>query len=365
MPRPDPAALARPHSPVHDVVAAVARKVPARTAVRTGTDAVTYRELDLWAGQIAGRLTAAGVGRGDRVGVLVEPSPALVAAALGALRAGAAYVPLDPATPAGDLGAALSGVAVRCVVTRGAGTGATRPGGPGAGRLPTVAVEPYAALPAPGPERECAASPVSGPDGPACVAVPLPRGPGAPGGVVVTHAELSAAMATRRALCPGTPVLLLAEPLAHEAAAAGLWATLAAGGRLILADAEQTRAPGALAGLVERHRVTQLLCTSALFEDLLGAAGRPGLRQQLRTLDTVTLAAGPPPASLLDRHEALLGRTVALVDLTRSPTTAPATGATGAAFDADARGRFGRPDAVVRCLARPTTRTRAGAVPAR
>ncbi|MDD9380520.1 AMP-binding protein [Streptomyces sp. ZAF1911] len=99
MPRPDQVGPARPHPPVHDVVAAVVRKVPARTAVRTGTDAVTYRELDLWAGQIARRLAAAGVGRGDRVGLLVEPSPAMVAATLGVLRAGAAYVPLDPATP--------------------------------------------------------------------------------------------------------------------------------------------------------------------------------------------------------------------------------------------------------------------------
>lgn len=352
MPRPDQVGPARPHPPVHDVVAAVVRKVPARTAVRTGTDAVTYRELDLWAGQIARRLAAAGVGRGDHVGVLVEPSPAMVAAALGALRAGAAYVPLDPATPAGDLGAALSGAAVRCVVTRGTGTSTLRPVGLGAVRLPAVAVERHATLTA--PEREGAASPVSAPDGPAYVTLPVQRGTGAPGGTVVTHAELSAATVSRRALCPGTPVLLLAEPLPHEVAAAGLWATLTAGGRLILATEDQTRRPGALAGLVERHRVTQLLCTSGLFSELLGSTVRPGLQQQLRTLDTVTLAAGLPPASLIDRHKTLLGGAVALVDVAGSITTPTAA----TTVDADARGRFGRPDAVVRRLAR------AGAVPA-
>ncbi|MFD5141833.1 AMP-binding protein [Streptomyces sp. NPDC058401] len=360
MPRPDQVGTVRPYPPVHEAVAAVVRKVPARTAVRTGTDAVTYRELDLWAGQIARRLTAAGVGRGDRVGVLVEPSPAMVAAALGTLRAGAAYVPLDPSAPADALDAALSGAAVRCVATRGTGTGTARPAGLGAVRLPVVEVEPYATLPV--PARGCAAS-APAPDAPACVT--------APGGPAVTHAELSAATAARRALCPGAPVLLPTQPLTHGIAAAGLWATLTAGGRLILAAEEQTHQPGALAGLVERHRVTQLLCTADLFGELLEATGRVGLHQ-LRTLDTVTLTTGPPPAHLMDRHTRLLGRSVALVDATRY-TTAPEAAATGPIgpigpmvdADADARGRFGRPDAVVRRLARPVARTRAGARPSR
>lgn len=373
MPRPDQADLVRTHQPVHDVVAGVTRRLPARTAVRSGPDAVTYRELDQWAGQIARRLVAAGVGAGDHVGVLVEPSPALVAAALGTLRAGAAYVLPGPSAPDGgpgtpsrDPGAALPG-AVCCVVARGTGPAGQAP--PGQGHLPTVPVE-RGVTPSE-PAREHAAFPASAPDGPACVTWPASGGDtDTYRGAVRTHAELSAATAVRRALCPGAPVLLLTEPLAHDSAAAGLWATLTAGGRLVVADAEDARDPEAVAGLVEKHRVTQLLCPPVLFGDIL-AASRGSRLQRLRTLDTVTLTGGPLPPSLMDRHESLLGRSVTLIDLDRCaiPVTAGPHRYGGPAplgrAEADARGRFGRPDAVVRRLPRPPAHPRTGAEAAR
>jgi non-ribosomal peptide synthetase component F len=62
--------------------------------------AVSYRRLAEAAGVVAGRLAAAGVGRGDVVAILARRSPALVPAVLGALRAGAAFLLLDPAYPA-------------------------------------------------------------------------------------------------------------------------------------------------------------------------------------------------------------------------------------------------------------------------
>ncbi|REK84494.1 hypothetical protein DY245_42785 [Streptomyces inhibens] len=355
MPKPDHVDVVRTHPPVHDVVAAVSRELPARTAVRTGTDAVTYRELDLWAGQIARRLAAAGVGRGDRVGVLVEPSPALVAAMLGVLRAGCAYVPLDPCAPL-----ALSPAALRCAVLR--RSGARRLARLGLSQLPTLAVERHGTLPETGDAAGNRREPVihrSAPDDPACVA--------RPGGVGLTHAQLSAATAVRRALCPGTPVLLLAAPLTRDFAVAGLWATLTAGGRLILAGEEETRDREAVAGLVERHRVTQLLCTPALFGEVLEASAESGV-QRLRTLDTVTLTGGPLPPSLAERHEAVLGGAVALVDV--NPPAFPrhdryAGPGPLAAVGPDARGRFGRPDAVVRRLALPLAGPQTNTVPTR
>lgn len=66
-----------------------------------GRDArLTYLELSRAANRLAAHLRARGVGRGDRVVTSLRPGPELVTAFLGIVRAGAAYVPVDPADPA-------------------------------------------------------------------------------------------------------------------------------------------------------------------------------------------------------------------------------------------------------------------------
>ena len=78
---------------------AAVRERPGALAVHCDGATLSYRELDQWANRIARRLATEGVCREARVGVCVERSPALIAALLGVLKAGAAYVPLDPAYP--------------------------------------------------------------------------------------------------------------------------------------------------------------------------------------------------------------------------------------------------------------------------
>jgi amino acid adenylation domain-containing protein len=75
---------------------------PEKIAVRAGENgeqSLTYGRLLEGARGIAGTLGQAGIGRGHRVGVWMEKSPATVQAILGILYAGAAYVPLDPRSP--------------------------------------------------------------------------------------------------------------------------------------------------------------------------------------------------------------------------------------------------------------------------
>ncbi|HBL30739.1 MAG TPA: non-ribosomal peptide synthetase, partial [Acidobacteria bacterium] len=62
-------------------------------------EALTYAELERRAGRLARRLRSLGVGIDSRVGLCAERSPAMIVAVLGILKAGAAYVPLDPAYP--------------------------------------------------------------------------------------------------------------------------------------------------------------------------------------------------------------------------------------------------------------------------
>ena len=77
----------------------IARQRPDAAAVVDTVRTLTFAELDRRADRIAHRLAGSGVRRGDRVALLAERGVAALIGVLGVLKAGAAYVPLDPAHP--------------------------------------------------------------------------------------------------------------------------------------------------------------------------------------------------------------------------------------------------------------------------
>ena len=88
-----------------------------------GTRALTYGALLERAGRLAGFLREAGVGAESVVGLCLEPGPELVTAMLATWLAGAAYLPLDPAFPAGRLAFMLADSRASVVVGTAAATG--------------------------------------------------------------------------------------------------------------------------------------------------------------------------------------------------------------------------------------------------
>ncbi|MFD4636245.1 amino acid adenylation domain-containing protein [Lentzea sp. NPDC058436] len=97
----------------HEVV----RSAPERVAVRDTAGALTFAELETRTAALAAVLVARGVRRGDRVGVSVPRGSGLLVSLLAVWRAGAAYVPLDPAYPADRLEHMATDAAVRTTVT--------------------------------------------------------------------------------------------------------------------------------------------------------------------------------------------------------------------------------------------------------
>jgi amino acid adenylation domain-containing protein len=84
---------------LHTLFEEQSAKTPDATAVICENVRWTYKELDRRANQIAFHLRARGLKTEARVGVCLYRSPQLIAALLGVLKAGAAYVPLDPGYP--------------------------------------------------------------------------------------------------------------------------------------------------------------------------------------------------------------------------------------------------------------------------
>jgi len=103
---------------LHELFAVQAERTPERVAVKVGNQQWTYGELNERARQIAGRLQQLGVGVEERVGICVERSLEMIAAILGVLKAGATYVPLDPAYPTERIKLMLRDAGVRVVLTQ-------------------------------------------------------------------------------------------------------------------------------------------------------------------------------------------------------------------------------------------------------
>ncbi|MBO0806799.1 MAG: amino acid adenylation domain-containing protein [Actinobacteria bacterium] len=106
-----------PWKPVADAVADWAAKTPLAPAVVAGPAQLSYAELDARASQVARLLQRRGLGRGSVAAVCLERGADLLPIVLGVWRAGAAYVPLDPADPPERLGYILRDAAARVLIT--------------------------------------------------------------------------------------------------------------------------------------------------------------------------------------------------------------------------------------------------------
>jgi amino acid adenylation domain-containing protein len=103
---------------VHELFEEQAARTPDATAVVCGDELLTYAELNARANRLARYLRGEGVGPESAVGVLLERSANLVAALLGVLKAGAAYVPLDPQYPQERIDFILDDVDARVLLTQ-------------------------------------------------------------------------------------------------------------------------------------------------------------------------------------------------------------------------------------------------------
>ncbi|MEU7985054.1 amino acid adenylation domain-containing protein [Streptosporangium canum] len=210
---------------VHEAIEAQSRRTPDRTAVVAGTRRLGYAELDRRANDIARALAARGIGRGRLVGVCLNRDEWLVPALVGVWKAGAAYVPLDPAYPAERLRFMAEDAAVSAVLTSAALrrtavlTGAE-----------TVLVDDV--VPGDG------APPVAGDPGDAAYVIYTSGSTGTPKGVVVEHRNTLNLLRWEAAAYTAEELsgMLAGSSVCFDASISQLFTPLVAGGTVILAD---------------------------------------------------------------------------------------------------------------------------------
>ncbi|MFC5286577.1 amino acid adenylation domain-containing protein [Actinokineospora guangxiensis] len=242
-------ATAIPDAPITALWESRVDSDPAATALLSGGEPVTAGELDAHANRIAHHLIRRGVVRGDLVGVFAERGPRFVAALLGVLKAGAAYVPLDPAHPDGRTAAVIAESGARLVLTE----------APLAGRLPEDTPTALIADTGTEPEHRPAVR-VSAADL-ACVLY-TSGSSGRPKGAVSSH-EATVRTFYGQDYADFGGVWLQTAPVSWDGLSLELWPPLLHGGVCVLAPG-QTPDPAVIAELVAAHAVDSVWLSASL-----------------------------------------------------------------------------------------------------
>jgi microcystin synthetase protein McyA len=103
-------------SRIHDLFESQATRIPEAIAVVSGGQELSYGELEERSNRLARHLRSRGVGRGQLVGICLDRGAELIVALLAVLKAGGAYLPLDPAYPRERLGFMLSDAGAPLVI---------------------------------------------------------------------------------------------------------------------------------------------------------------------------------------------------------------------------------------------------------
>jgi amino acid adenylation domain-containing protein len=276
-------------------IAAMARTRPASTAVVAEGRTLSYGELATRAHRLARHLRALGVGPGSFVGLYLDRSVEMIVAIQAVLEAGGAYVPLPPGYPAERIAFMLADSHAKVLVTRAREASALGPFAGTTVRLDADAAE-LERLPADAPDWSVPL------DAPAYV-IYTSGSTGKPKGVVVTRANLAHSTLARLEYYRREPEsYLLLSSFAFDSSVAGIFWTLARGGKLVLPDEGFEAEIPAIARLVREQRVTHLLALPSLWNVMLETQKE----DELASLTTVIVAGEACPAELVRRHLAAL-----------------------------------------------------------
>jgi amino acid adenylation domain-containing protein len=276
-----------PDTCIHQLVEAQAARTPAATALSFEGQQLTYDELNRRANMVAHHLLRSGIGPESLVAIYVERSLEMIVGLLGILKAGAAYVPLDPAYPRERIAFMLDDAQVAAVLT----TKSLRrrlPSYP----APIICLDSEWATIARAPQHDPSAGVT--PDNLAYV-IYTSGSTGKPKGVLIEHRGLCAVVAAQLEIFRIRPTsrVLQFSSLSFDASVSEIFVALTSGATLCLARQEDMTPGPPLARLLRELRIT--------FATLPPSALAPLPAEDLPELETMTVAGEACPQELVER----------------------------------------------------------------
>ncbi len=259
---------------VHHLLEDAARETPDAQAVTAGGLTLSYRELDQRANELAHLLFQQGIGPGALVAICLDRTVQLPIALAGVLKAGAAYVPLDPTHPEDRIRYMLEDARVACVITL--------------GRFAPMFDDVPAPMmlmddePGDGPALRNAGPnvPIRAED--LAYVIYTSGSTGRPKGVQVEHRNMVSFLEAMRRE-PGlssSDVLLAVTTPTFDISGLEFWLPLSVGARVVIASKTDVLDGASLINLIEEHSVTILQATPATWRLMLSAGwtGAPRLK---------------------------------------------------------------------------------------
>ncbi|MDH6593494.1 amino acid adenylation domain-containing protein [Variovorax sp. TBS-050B] len=250
--------------PVHRTIARQARLRPKATALCLADRTLSRADLEARANRLAHRLIALGIQPEQRVGIAMERSLELVVAILAVLKAGAAYVPLDPDYPAERLAyiAEDSGLALLLVHQPTRDSLSTA--------IATLDLD----------RLDLASEPDTDPQVPLhgehlAYVIYTSGSTGRPKGAAIRHAALASCMAwmQRTYGLAADDAVLHKAPFGFDVSCWEIFWPLTAGARLVVAQPGDQRDPARIVELIRRHQVTTLNFVPAMLQAFLAHEG--------------------------------------------------------------------------------------------
>lgn len=297
----------------HELVGLQVERRPDAVAVQVGDATLTYRQLDDRAAAIASRLVRAGAGPGTVVAVLLARTPDLIAAILGILKCGAAFLPLDPRQPDARKAFCINDVGATLVLTD-----QQLPSG---GDPITATVIDIGESAPPMLSDAVLGGAVSSAD--LAYVICTSGSTGRPKPVLIEHRSLTNLMRTwpREVGVDACDTVLSVAAISFDLALGDVFCALACGARLVLATTEEATDPAALRELIADSGATYMCATPTTWGALMaigwagdrrltvvtgGEALNEGLAQALlQRCKSVWNAYGPTEATVWTNVERL------------------------------------------------------------
>ena len=278
-----------PQKGIHEIIVSQAEKNPNATALVFKDVKTSYKELDEKSDKIAFQLLKNGVQKNDIIGLCIERSHQMIIGLLGILKAGAAYLPLDPEYPIERTSYILENAKVKMVVTQNEFT--TNFTNSSVKTITLEAVEESEI------NEELVLPKVDEND--LAYVIYTSGSTGKPKGVPISHKNIINSTLARTDFYGADPSsFLLMSSISFDSSKTGIFWSLCSGGTLVISEKHLEQDIDKLVKTIYNHKVSHTLLLPSLYNQLINF----GDIEKLISLNTVIVAGEASTTQLINAH---------------------------------------------------------------